>query len=40
MIQKIDGLLKDLCDRYPDLKMETVMGAIISEGAEMLTDAK
>ncbi|MBQ6634756.1 MAG: lipoate--protein ligase family protein [Lachnospiraceae bacterium] len=39
-IASVRSRVTNLCDRYPDLKMETVKGAIISEGAEMLTDAK
>jgi hypothetical protein len=30
----------NLRDRYPDLKMETVMGAIISESIDILMDPK
>jgi lipoate-protein ligase A len=39
-IASVRSRVTNLCDRYPDLKMETVMGAIISESIDILMDPK
>jgi len=39
-IASVRSRVTNLRDRYPDLKMETVMGAIISESIDILMDPK